>query len=80
MSSYEFDGDEDDTDDYYLVAEEGTADSNGYGMFVDQHGRSSHQYYTNAPRFDSENDAEMVVAKAEQRNGGAYEIVEITHD
>ena len=50
MATFEFDGDEDDTEEYYLVAEEGSVDDDSYGMFIDSfHGhRAYHRRYTQA--------------------------------
>lgn len=81
MTTFEFDGDEDDTEEYYLVAEEGTIDSDGYGMFIDSsHGyRSHHSYYKQARHYSSSWEAERVRDHAERRNGNTCVIIEITH-
>ena len=81
MTTFEFDSDEDDTEEYCLVAEEGSVDSNGYGSFIDSfHGyRAFHCHYKQARRYNSSCEAERVSDEAERRNGGTCEIIEITH-
>ncbi len=77
MSTYEFDSDDDET--YLLVAESGSIDQNGYGMFVDSTGRSFHGDYRSAQRYYTEYDAERAMREAQSRYGTDCDLISITH-
>lgn len=81
MADFVFDGDDDDDEDYFLVAVEGTLDSNGYAEYVDSfyNYRASHGHYKHARRYTDERQAERVCEKYLERNGVACDIIEITH-
>lgn len=78
MSTYEFNGDGDD-DDYFLVAESGSVDHNGYGKFVDFIGRSFYCHYREADRYSNDLEAERAIREAEVRYGTACDLISITH-
>ena len=81
MADHVFDGDDDDEDNYYLVAVEGTIDANGYAEYVDSaHGyRAFHGHYKHARRYDWEDDADRAAATHLERFGIPCDIIEITH-
>ena len=78
MSTYEFNGDGND-DDYFLVAESGSVDHNGYGMFIDSIGRSFHGDNRNAQRYHNQYDAERAMREAKSRYGTNCDLISITH-
>jgi hypothetical protein len=76
-TTFEFDRDNNDaTYDYFLVAEEGSIDSSGYGSFLNISGTSAwHGHYTNAARYTFKTNAEQSRDFYEAHSGKTFEVI-----